>query len=319
MGWSTSSTLEMQRPRRCATTPGHGQHRTGGANMGNRTCSVNGCEREHYARGMCNPHYQRVRTSGTLDGDALPPLSAGERRTCSVLDCNLPHWAKGMCRRHYYRKPLQEPRIKRAPLVCAIDGCARLVDRSGFCAIHHYRWKRYGDPLKRTRLQGDLEGRFWQKVNQSGPTLKAGLGPCWIWESRVGSGPYGKFLVGRKLVSAYRFSYELLVGQIPTGLVLDHLCSNPPCVNPQHLEPVTQRENNRRGEGWGGRNARKQCCPRGHPYDETNTYLRPDGKGRDCLTCRRARSADRRRITMAESSLHSDGREGDPQFEMRFS
>jgi hypothetical protein len=100
---------------------------------------------------------------------------------------------------------------------------------------------------------------------------------CWVWSGRVGSGGYGKIRVredGREINrGAYRVLYELMIGKVPDGLVLDHLCRNRLCVNPAHLEPVTQTENVLRGEGFAAVNARKTSCPKGHPYDEANTKL----------------------------------------------
>lgn len=111
---------------------------------------------------------------------------------------------------------------------------------------------------------------------------------CWEWSASRHSSGYGQFYYnGRGNGFAHRFAYERFVGPIPSGLQIDHLCRNRTCVNPSHLEPVTAKENLRRGMGFSGRNARKTHCPKGHPYDEQNTYWRPDGMGKDCLTCRR--------------------------------
>jgi hypothetical protein len=90
----------------------------------------------------------------------------------------------------------------------------------------------------------------------------------------------------------HRWVYEQLVGPIPAGLVLDHLCRNPACVRPMHLEPVTQQENILRGQGLAAANAVKTECSRGHPYTEANTYRRPDGY-RDCRECVNLRSRER--------------------------
>ena len=103
---------------------------------------------------------------------------------------------------------------------------------------------------------------------------------------------------GPGLVVAHRASYELLVGPIPDGLVIDHLCRNTACVNPGHLEPVTTRTNVVvRGTGPTAINARKSHCPLGHPLDAENTYKRPNGR-RECRTCKReAKRAARRKAS----------------------
>ncbi len=112
---------------------------------------------------------------------------------------------------------------------------------------------------------------------------------------------YGTLRGVGRMVYAHRAMYELMIGPIPDGLVIDHLCRNRWCVNPGHMEAVTHRENLTRGNGWSGRHARATHCPQGHPYDEANTYLRPDGKGRDCRKCRTAASRTRKRKIRAES------------------
>ena len=133
--------------------------------------------------------------------------------------------------------------------------------------------------------------RFWKKVNKNGPTLVPKLGPCWIWTAAINSHGYGQFmpiLKPRKLVPAHRFAYETLVGPIPEGLESDHLCRNPACVNPAHLEFVTHKINCRRGTVGivaGARMRSKTHCPYGHEYTPENTYL---NKGRRvCRACRR--------------------------------
>ena len=107
---------------------------------------------------------------------------------------------------------------------------------------------------------------------------------CWIWQLAPDSAGYGKLKVRREWKKAHRFVYETVVGDIPDGLVLDHLCRNPICVNPDHMEPVTQAENMHRSGP-----AQKAHCANGHPYDEQNTYTRPTGQ-RDCPACGRERT-----------------------------
>jgi len=94
---------------------------------------------------------------------------------------------------------------------------------------------------------------------------------------------------------AHRFGYELLVGPIPTGLTLDHLCRVRTCVNPAHLEPVSIGENVLRGDTRPAANLKKTHCPRGHAYDAANTYIARGGE-RHCRTCNTAKSQRRRDI-----------------------
>ena len=123
-----------------------------------------------------------------------------------------------------------------------------------------------------------LEARFWAKVDKGGPLWQGT--PCWLWTAWVDRYGYGRFNLSKGVaVAAHRFAYELLGLEIPLGLTLDHLCRNRPCVNPQHMEPVTNRENILRGVGLAALNAAKSCCPKGHPY-----FVSSDGKRR-CRTC----------------------------------
>lgn len=94
--------------------------------------------------------------------------------------------------------------------------------------------------------------RFMSKVNFDGPTADHMDSACWLWtagtrKNKKGGGEYGKFRVGASIVSSHRFAYEIIVGPIPAGLVLDHVCGKETrCVNPSHLEPVTPKINQER-------------------------------------------------------------------------
>jgi hypothetical protein len=109
---------------------------------------------------------------------------------------------------------------------------------------------------------------------------------CWLWKGASQSNGYGRFDVDGRTTYAHRTSYEHFVGAIAEGLTLDHLCRTRLCVRPDHLEPVTNKENLMRGMSFSARNAVKINCPRGHEYSDTNTYTDRRGR-RFCKTCRR--------------------------------
>jgi len=127
------------------------------------------------------------------------------------------------------------------------------------------------------RIINDDRRRFWAKVDKTRE--------CWLWLGAKTTG-YGVMRLRGKNVLAHRFAYEDIVGSIPEGLQIDHLCRNPSCVNPSHLEVVTNKENCLRGESPNAINARKTHCDNGHPFDEQNTYVRPDNGQRQCRICR---------------------------------
>ena len=118
--------------------------------------------------------------------------------------------------------------------------------------------------------------RFWPKVNQEGPLWNGTS--CWVWEAGKIRG-YGYFaLTHRKSVKAHRFAYELMVGPIPEGLCIDHLCRNHSCVNPEHLEAVTLSVNIRRGllsEVNRERGRQVTHCPRGHKHTDSKKQCQP--------------------------------------------
>lgn len=125
--------------------------------------------------------------------------------------------------------------------------------------------------------------RFWPKVDKTET--------CWLWTGARQAGGYGRFGGAQGLVLAHRWAYTALVGPIPEDMTLDHLCRNPSCVNPDHLEIVTRRVNSQRGS----RNAVKTHCDRGHEFTPENTYAPPSRPNiRSCRTCRRAAGAARR-------------------------
>lgn len=213
-------------------------------------CVVDDCDLPARARGWCNPHYMRWYQHGD-------PLAGGpvrqRRRAVAAQPCAIPgcdrrrSQADGLCKMHGSRRrrhgdPTVVRRGGRPSQTCSAAGCSERRAAHGYCRAHLYRWQRYGDPLTRPSFGNDWQARFWSHVTSVG---QAG---CWNWDTDT---PYASFDYTadgvRHRNAAHRLAYELEVGPIPEGLVLDHLCNNPRCVKPAHLEPVTQRENLERG------------------------------------------------------------------------
>lgn len=160
--------------------------------MGDRICSIDGCDRKARARGWCATHHQRWR----LGIDMAPPIHTG-------------------------------------PGSCVIEGCDNTAKARGWCNRHYKLWARNGDPTK--TLIGQVEQNFWSRVEKTAS--------CWNWTARINASGYGRLWGGSREVLAHRYSYQLVNGEIPDGLPLDHICHNHRCVNPSHLRPVTPKQN----------------------------------------------------------------------------
>lgn len=198
-------------------------------------------------------------------------------------------------------------------MICSIEWCGKKVLGRGWCAAHYAKWRKYGDPRAvhvhirpRCSVSGCREFHHAkgfcanhyaaQAVRAKKPRApRRSLGSylsnriefsegCWTWTGHLHLG-YGRVYFQGLKALAHRVVYEQVVGPIPEGLVLDHLCRQTSCVNPRHLEPVTNAENVLRGVGAPAQNARKTHCKWGHPFEGENVIRRPDG--RECRTCAR--------------------------------
>lgn len=213
---------------------------------------------------------------------------------CSEVRCGQPILATGLCQRHYSQQ--RRNGLRPSQKSCAIAECSGAATAKGWCGKHYMRWKRHGDSeaVKRHGMWVNVHAgipeaeRFWIKVEKT-PT-------CWSWLGGLNGTGYGVFACeprrenGRlSLVGAHRYAYQLLRGEIPEGLHLDHLCRNPACVNPDHLEVVTPQINTLRGIGPSANNHQKIRCKEGHFFDQVNTWVDPKTGHRYCRECSRRR------------------------------
>lgn len=180
--------------------------------------------------------------------------------------------------------------------ICTALDCDRrvLIIKRGLCGKHYQRWRTHGDP--------EVTSIEWNPDVRLARDLEKRPDGCWIFHGNDSnhSGHQRWFVDGKRHL-VHRWMYERMVGPIPDGLVLDHLCRNPPCCNPAHLEPVTERENTLRGMNPHARNARKTHCMRGHAFDEKNTAITKQGY-RQCRACRNDASKRQQRAARARRS-----------------
>ena len=164
------------------------------------------------------------------------------------------------------------PRPKSIPLVCQQCGAEFICTQS-----EANRGRRYCSTACRYAADtGNTVARFWSRVEKTDT--------CWLWTAAKDKYGYGHIRTNRaSSMLVHRFAYELLIGPIPDGMVIDHVwdrgCRNRHCVNPAHLEAVTLAVNSGRGKL-----ARRQTCAKGHPYD-ARTYRKTDGSRR-CRVCK---------------------------------
>lgn len=152
-----------------------------------------------------------------------------------------------------------------------------------------YERKRLASQILLLRAQD----RFWSYVEKTET--------CWLWRGSLTGSGYGKYGINGETILAHRYSYEFFKGEIPEGEELDHLCRVRRCVNPEHLEAVSRRENIRRGL-TAADNFMKTHCPKGHPLTLGNLrgYELKHGQ-RSCLAC----NNDRNRKARGEETFNS--------------
>ena len=141
---------------------------------------------------------------------------------------------------------------------------------------------------------GNMDLEVTYRLADLPPTVAAKIeirpSGCWLWTGAVGGGGqgYGMLTFRQVVHRAHRFVYELLVGPIPEGLELDHLCRVTRCVNPEHLEAVTHQTNTRRHY------EAAPACKSGHLWTPENTYRRLSTGRRECRSCNREKQRQKR-------------------------
>jgi hypothetical protein len=173
-----------------------------------------------------------------------------------------------------------------------VTGCGACGFTGGECEYGGTGWLEVGDPSRARPTP--VQHRFWGKVDTAGD--------CWNWMADRHKRGYGLFHVGRfggkrRVSVAHRVAWEMLVGPIPSGLVLDHLCRNTSCVNPDHLEPVSQRENVLRGAVTAPRTRRTTCAKGLHSMSDA--LVDPRTGWRECRPCALASARERYRRKVA--------------------
>jgi len=148
---------------------------------------------------------------------------------------------------------------------------------------------------KSHKAKGQVEGtprRFapGHHMRKDSPEFIVAENGCWIWQRALNTDGYGVTKEGGVQYQAHRVYYERVKEPIPDGLVIDHLCRTPACVNPDHLEAVTVGENTARGQSPTALLAPLNVCGRGHEFTPENTIVQGDGRRR----CRRCRNASKR-------------------------
>lgn len=248
-----------------------------GANV--RRCTFPGCDRQHKGRGYCDVHLQQFRK-----GKELTPIKARKsRRRCEVSDCENDHDAGGLCARHRKAKQRAEQRAARPipaprpPKPCAVDYCPHEATTAGLCSRHYTNMRKHGTPEaphpRPTKGKGGDPIEFIRnKITVTGTG-------CWEFNAWwTTEGGYGSFSYGGKNWQAHRWAWVHLAGlKLPeysgAGMELDHICLNPACIRPCHLQLIPHAENMRL------RTARRNLLENAAP-DE---YLAAPNKPRNLL------------------------------------
>jgi hypothetical protein len=166
--------------------------------------------------------------------------------------------------------------------ICKVINCESNIKSKGYCTKHYLRWWRYGDTSYVKNLKGKAIDRFYFMIDKTNT--------CWNWKGSLDKGGYGRIADDEGWNDmAHRWSYKNFVGDIPDGLVLDHICKNTKCVNPKHLRPVTHKQNiiDYGVSNASFLNSQKTHCIHNHELSLDNIYIYKGKRGatRVCKIC----------------------------------
>lgn len=169
---------------------------------------------------------------------------------------------------------------------CIARDCQGVSVGRGLCGKHWQRWRKRGTFDLPTPM-----GRLSKYIRRTET--------CWLWAGALDRHGYGATFYDGRVQRAHRAVYMELVGEIPQGLVLDHLCRTPACVRPDHLEPVTDAENLRRGLDPNRAKKAQTHCKHGHPFEGRNLIIESNGcrRCRTCLNAAQQRSKAKKKVS----------------------
>lgn len=225
-----------------------------------KTCSVQGCNRPYRCKGYCSLHYKRVsegRGVGPVGTLKMPAVG-----TCSVEDCCMPIRCKGLCGLHYERtrdRDRSRPQRQR----CTAGACRNYALDRGYCKRHQLRFDLYGDTLEQFPLQeGAIPAELEIELRVMNNSRRLADGCIKFLGKNRNARGYASVGFQSRQQLVHRVIYTVKVGPIPSGLApdgsdwtIDHLCRRVDCVNVEHMEVVSRRENVRRREVALGRKA----------------------------------------------------------------
>src|SRR5699024_4454143 len=203
-----------------------------------RTCLIDECTNKVRARGWCGKHYERWRAHGNPLYTVIPAYEDN----CTVLDCDDKQVAKGYCPSHYNKlKNHGDPNYEKPPRAvdpCMFEGCENPQKGRRLCS-GYLQMSRRGERLtplrRRRRVDESPITYFREQVDRTDE--------CWILTRKIDSSGYGAYTRGGVTVRAHRYAYEISVGPIPEGLLIDRICRVRACVNPGHLRLATHEQN----------------------------------------------------------------------------